>query len=58
MKRAAFTLIEMMIAITIFSLIVVFLYKSYDALKSSNQKYTKITKEMQHAWRIKKMLYL
>ena len=58
MRRAAFTLIEMMIAIVIFSLIVVFLYKSYDALKRSNQKYTKISKEMRHLWRIKKMLYL
>ncbi len=58
MRRAGFTLIEMMIAIVIFSLIVVFLYKSYDALKQSNQKYTAITKEMQHMWRIKRMLYL
>ena len=58
MRRAAFTLIEMMIAIVIFSLIVVFLYKSYDALKQSNQKYTVMTKEMERLWRIKKMLYL
>ena len=58
MRRAAFTLIEMMIAIVIFSLIVVFLYKSYDALKQSNQKYTLMTKEMERLWRIKKMLYL
>lgn len=58
MRRAAFTLIEMMIAIVIFSLIVVLLYKSYDALKQSNQKYTVMTKEMEYLWRIKKMLYL
>ena len=56
--RRAFTLIEMMIAILIFSLIVVFLYKSYDSLKRSNDKYTAITKDMRHLWRIKKMLYL
>ena len=56
--RRAFTLIEMMIAIVIFSLVVLFLYKSYDALRESDRKYTSITKEMQHLWRIKKMLYL
>lgn len=56
--RRAFTLIEMMIAIVIFSLIVVFLYKSYDVLRQSDRKYTAITKQMQHLWRIKKMLYL
>ncbi len=58
MKRGAFTLIEMMIAITIFALIVVFLYKSYDSLKRSNEKYTKITNQMQRNWRIKKMFFL
>ena len=56
--RRAFTLIEMMIAIVIFSLIVLFLYKSYDALRQSNQKYTTMTKEIRRLWRIKKMLYL
>ncbi|SFV54029.1 hypothetical protein MNB_SM-7-1002 [hydrothermal vent metagenome] len=58
MKRGAFTLIEMMVAIVIFSLIVISLYKSYDALKESNQKYSKITEEMEHLWRIKRVLYL
>ena len=58
MRRAGFTLIEMMIAIVIFSLIVVFLYKSYDALKQSNQKYTTMTRQMEHLWRIKRMFYL
>ena len=56
--RRSFTLIEMMIAIVIFSLIVVFLYKSYDALKRSNEKFTQISKEMDRLWRIKRMLYL
>ena len=58
MKRNAFTLIEMMIAIVIFSLIVVFLYRSYGALKQSNEKYATITKRMERMWRLKKMLYL
>ena len=56
--RRAFTLIEMMIAIVIFSLIVLFLYKSYDALRQSNKKYITVAKEMEKMWRIKKMLYL
>ena len=56
--RRAFTLIEMMIAIVIFSLIVVFLYKSYDSLKRSNNKYTAVPKDMRYLWRIKRMLYL
>ncbi len=56
--RKAFTLIEMMIAIVVFSVIVVFLYKSYDTLKLSNMKYLRISKDMQRLWRIKKMLFL
>ena len=56
--RRAFTLIEMMIAIVIFSLIVIFLYKSYDSLKRSSAKYVSMTHDMQRLWRIKKMLYL
>lgn len=56
--RRAFTLVEMMIAILIFSLVVVFLYRSYDALRQENQKQTQMTKQMQHLWRIKRMLYL
>lgn len=58
MKRAGFTLIEMMVAIAIFALIVIFLYKSYNTLRVSNQKYTKISQEMERLWHIKKMLYL
>lgn len=58
MKRRAFTLIEMMIAIVIFSLVVVLLYKSYDSLKRSNTKQAQINQKMQRLWQIKKLLYL
>ncbi len=39
MKRNGFTLIEMMIAITIFSVVLLFLYQSYASLNMANAKY-------------------
>ena len=38
-SRSAFTLMEMMISISILSIMMLFLYQSYSALNSSNSKY-------------------
>jgi prepilin-type N-terminal cleavage/methylation domain-containing protein len=39
MRRRAFTLVEMMIAITLFSVVMIFLYQSVASLRKSNQFY-------------------
>ena len=39
MRRRAFTLIEMMIAITLFSVVMIFLYQSVASLGKSNRFY-------------------
>jgi len=56
--KKGFTLIEMMIAITIFSMVALFLYKSYANLSKQNHKYQKITKKIEYAKKLKKILYL
>ncbi len=56
--RKAFTLIEMMIAIVIFSVMVIFLYRSYGSLERSNAKYEKIEKGMERFFKVKKTLFL
>ena len=56
--KKGFTLIEMMIAITIFSVLVIFLYRSYNSLERSNAKYEKIEQEMNRFFKVKKALFL
>lgn len=56
--RRAFTLIEMMVSITIFSLVVLLLYRSYASLERSNAKYHQKERYIEHLFRIKRMFYL
>ena len=56
--RRGFTLIEMMIAITIFSIVIIFLYQSYDSLQRSNAKYEQERKKMERLFRLKRLLFL
>jgi prepilin-type N-terminal cleavage/methylation domain-containing protein len=56
--RKAFTLIEMMISISILSILMLFLYKSYAELNRSNTTYTQVVKDLQKQELIKKILYL
>ena len=48
MKRNAFTLIELLISITILSIIMLFLYKSYADLNKTNKVYEKEVAKLEH----------
>lgn len=54
----AFTLLEMMIAITLFSLVMIFLYQSLAALEKSNSFYGERLDHVTRAQRAVKTLYL
>ena len=56
--RRAFTLIEMMISVVIFSIVVVFLYRAYGSLQHSNQKYETLQQKLDKEFKLKKLLYL
>jgi len=56
--KKAFTLIEMMIAISIFAIVSLFLYKSYYSLNQSNLKYEELLKKSEKFNKIKKTIYL
>ena len=58
MKKSAFTLIELIISIVILSILMLFLYKSYDALNKSNSLLAKETKKLQMQEEVKKSIYL
>jgi len=58
MKKNAFTLIELLISITILSIVMLFLYKSYADLNKTNKLYEKEVLKLQHISRIKQTLYL
>ena len=58
LNRAAFTLIEMMIAITILSIMMLFLYKSYANLNISNTNLKQETSRVLKIQEIKKVIYL
>jgi len=58
LNRAAFTLIEMMIAITILSIMMLFLYKSYANLNISNSNLKQETSTLLKIQKIKKVIYL
>jgi prepilin-type N-terminal cleavage/methylation domain-containing protein len=58
MKRSGFTLIELMISITILSIMMIFLYQSYASLNRSNAFYKKEVHKILDKDVIKKIIYL
>jgi prepilin-type N-terminal cleavage/methylation domain-containing protein len=56
--RRAFTLIELMISISILSIIMIFLYQSYSSLNKSNEFYKKEVLHIKKEQLIKKILFL
>ena len=58
MKKTAFTLIEMMISISILSIMMIFLYQSNSALNFSNKTYKKESKKILTINKIREILYL
>jgi len=58
MKRQAFTLIEMMIAITLFSVVMIFLYQSMATLEKSNRFYSDKLHDISREQSLFKTLYL
>ncbi len=56
--RKAFTLIEVLISITLFSIVVIFLYQSIDITQKSNDFYSKKLKIQQDTNSLKKMFFL
>jgi len=58
MKRHAFTLIEMMIAITLFSVVMIFLYQSMASLDKSNRFYSDKLQNISTEQSLFKTLYL
>jgi prepilin-type N-terminal cleavage/methylation domain-containing protein len=58
MRRRAFTLVEMMIAITLFSVVMIFLYQSVASLVKSNQFYGAKLEAMTTEQFLLKTLYL
>ena len=58
MRRHAFTLIEMMIAITLFSVVMIFLYQSMASLDKSNRFYGDKLQSISTEQSLFKTLYL
>ena len=58
MRRQAFTLIEMMIAITLFSVVMIFLYQSMATLDKSNRFYSDKLQEISTEQALFKTIYL
>jgi prepilin-type N-terminal cleavage/methylation domain-containing protein len=58
MKRAGFTLIELMISISILSIMMIFLYQSYASLNKSNHFYKKEVGTILKQENLKKILFL
>lgn len=56
--KKAFTLIEILIAITILSIMMLFLYKSYSSLNISNSIYANELVQIKNGYTKKKVLYL
>jgi len=56
--RGAFTLIELMVAISILSIMMVFLYKSYASLNKSNETYKYESEKIKKQQNRKKVIYL
>ena len=58
MRRSAFTLIELLISVLILSILMLFLYKSYDALNRSNATLNGAVQKLSKELLIKKCIYL
>ncbi len=58
MKRRAFTLIELLVSITILSIIMVFLYKTYDMINRSNTIIKNQSEKIIDIQKIKKVIYM
>ena len=58
MRRGGFTLIEMMISITLFSVIMVFLYQAVATIDKSNRFYTNKLSDIEREQLLLKTLYL
>lgn len=58
MKKNSFTLVEILVSITIFSIVVLFLYETLDMTKKSNNFYSEKLEDKQEQTRIKKILFL
>ncbi|SFV70774.1 hypothetical protein MNB_SM-5-1479 [hydrothermal vent metagenome] len=56
--RSAFTLIEMLIAVSIFSIMMLYLYKTYSTLNISNANLEKEVSKIQKIQKIKKVIFL
>ena len=56
--KRAFTLIEMLISVAIFSVMALYLYKSYAELNISNKALSENKEELSEAMRVKKRLYI
>ena len=56
--RRGFSLIELLIAITILSIMMLFLYKSYASLNHSNSFYKKEVTSLEYEKQIKKIIFL
>jgi len=57
MKKKSFTLIEMLISITLFSIIIIFLYDTLEQSKNSNIFYSKKLDELKNISKIKKLFF-
>jgi len=58
MRRSAFTLIEMMIAISLFSVVMIFLYQAMATIDKSNVFYTNKLQEIDTEQELYKTIYL
>jgi len=58
MRRSAFTLIEMMIAITLFSVVMIFLYQTMATVDRSNRFYSEKLEDITYDQTLIKTLYL
>jgi len=56
--RAAFTLIEMLIAISIFSIMTLYLYKTYSSINIANENLGVEVSKIQEIQKIKKLMYM
>jgi len=57
-RKSAFTLIELIISIVILSILMLFLYKSYDMLNKSNRVIAEEVQKISKNYLLKKTLYL
>ena len=56
--KKAFTLLEMLIAVSLLSIIIIFLYNTYASLQSSNNFYGKELSSASHEQKLRKTIYL